>query len=102
MKVIDNEKFKIRQDMQALQRRLALLEEFQKQSYSTRICEAGYHDWTDIPWEDGNVGLRYDPTDNEIVKDLHICINCGVMRRTVFTLSDTEIEDPFNVLREEE
>ena len=101
---IINAKMKISVELQALQRRLALLEEFEKQGYSTRICEEPYHDWTDIPWEDGNVGLRYDPTDYscEIVKDLHICINCGVIRRTVFTLFDTEIEDPFDVLREEE
>jgi hypothetical protein len=100
MKAIDNAKFKLRQEMQALQRRLALLEEFEKQGYNTRICEAGNHDWAYIPWEDGHVGLRYD--GHEIVKDLEICVNCGVMRRTVFTLSETEIEDPFDVLREEE
>jgi hypothetical protein len=102
MKAIDNAKFKLRQEMQALQRRLALLEEFEKQGYSTRICEEPYHDWTDIPWEDGNVGLRYEGYGNDVVKDLQICINCGVMRTTTFKLSNTVIEDPFDVLREEE
>ena len=102
-KIIDA-KMKISMELQALQRRLGLLEEFEKQAYSTRICEEPYHDWRDIPWEDGYTGLRYDPTQygNEIVKDIHICAKCGVIRRTVFTLSDTEIEDPFDLLREEE
>lgn len=106
MKAIDNAKFKVRQELQALQRRLALLEEFEKQGYNTHICEERDHVWEQIQWEDGVEGLRYDPTDlhnsDEIVKDLHICIKCGVMRRTVFTLFDTETEDPFDVLREEE
>ena len=113
MKAIDNAKFKLRQEMQALRRKLALLEEFEKQGYSTRICGTGEfdsngmrlgHEWTSVQWEDGWNGLRYDEEDEDwhTVKDLHICMNCGVMRRTVFTLSDTEIEDPFDVLREEE
>ena len=100
MKAIDNAKFKVRQELQALQRRLALLEEFEKQDYNTHICEEPYHDWTGIPWEDGYEGLRYD--GDEIVKDLDICINCGVMRTRIFKLSNTVIEDPFDVLREEE
>ncbi len=102
MKAIDNAKFKLRQEMQALQRRLALLEEFEKQGYTTHICEETKHDWIDIPWEDGNAGLRYEGYGNEVVKDLHICVNCGVMRTTKFKLSNTVIEDPFDILREEE
>lgn len=102
MTAIDNAKFKVRQELQALQRRLALLEEFEKQGYSTHICEETDHVWEQIQWEDGAEGLRYDPDTDEMVKDLHICIKCGVIRRTIFTLSDTEIEDPFDVLREEE
>jgi|TARA_R100000149_G_C5870299_1_gene134411 hypothetical protein len=102
MKAIDNAKFKLRQEMQALQRRLALLEEFEKQRYNTRICEEPYHDWEQIQWEDEWTGLRYEGYGNEVVKDLHICINCGIMRTTKFKLSDTVIEDPFDVLREEE
>lgn len=102
MKAIDNAKFKVRQELQALQRRLALLEEFEKQDYNTHICEEPYHDWTDIPWEDGYVGLRYEGYGNDVVKDLHICMKCGVMRTTTFKLSNTVIEDPFDVLREEE
>tara|TARA_R100001440_G_scaffold70722_3_gene93294 strand:+ start:9628 stop:9939 length:312 start_codon:yes stop_codon:yes gene_type:complete len=98
-KIIDA-KMKISEELQALQRRLALLEEFEKQGYSIHTCEEPYHDWTDIPWEDGHVGLRYD--GHEIVKDLDICMNCGVMRTTLFKLSNTVIEDPFDVLREEE
>tara|TARA_R100000353_G_C6479148_1_gene188662 strand:- start:270 stop:578 length:309 start_codon:yes stop_codon:yes gene_type:complete len=102
MTAIDNAKFKLRQEMQALQRRLALLEEFEKQGYSTRTCEFGYHDWVQIPWEDGYVGLRYEGYDNDVVKDLHICVNCGVMRTTKFSRLLTDMEDPFKVLREEE
>ena len=102
MKAIDNAKFKLRQEMQALQRRLALLEEFEKQGYSTRICEEPYHDWEQIQWEDGYAGLRYEGYGNEVVKDLHICINCGLMRATTFKRTNTVIEDPFDVLREEE
>ena len=102
-KIIDA-KMKISVELQALQRRLALLEEFEKQGYRTHICEEPYndHDWYDIEWQDGWTGLRYDGNSSEIVKNLQICIMCGVMRRTVFTLSDTEIEDPFDELREEE
>jgi len=100
-KIIDA-KMKISEELQALQRRLALLEEFEKQGYSTRICEETKHDWVDIEWQDGWTGLRYDDDSSEIVKNLQICVNCGVMRTTVFTLFDTEIEDPFDVLREEE
>ncbi len=102
MKAIDNAKFKLRQEMQALQRRLALLEEFEKQGYRTHICEESHHDWYDIEWQDGWTGLRYDDNSSEIVKNLQICINCGVMRTTTFKLSNTVIEDPFDVLREEE
>ena len=104
MKAIDNAKFKVRQELQALQRRLALLEEFEKQNYSTHICEETKHDWVDIPWEDGYAGLRYDPTQygNEIVKDLHICIKCGLVCTTIFKRTGTLIEDPFDILREEE
>ena len=104
MKAIDNAKFKLRQEMQALQRRLALLEEFEKQRYNTRICEETDHVWEQIQWGNGVEGLRYDPLDygDETVQDLHICIKCGVKRTTTYTRSDTEIKDPFNVLREEE
>ena len=102
MKAIDNAKFKVRQELQALQRRLALLEEFEKQNYSTHICEETKHDWVQIQWEDGYTGLRYEGYGNDVVKDLHICVNCGVMRTTKFKLSDTVIEDPFDILREEE
>lgn len=100
-KIIDA-KMKISVELQALQRRLALLEEFEKQGYSTRICEEPYHDWHDIEWQDGWTGLRYDDNSGEIVKNLQICIICGVMRTTKFKLSNTVIEDPFDVLREEE
>ena len=91
MKAIDNAKFKLRQEMQALQRRLGLLEEFEKQGYSTHICEEPYHDWVQIQWEDGYTGLRYEGYCNDVVKDLHSCVNFGVMRRTKFKLSDTVI-----------
>tara|TARA_R100000406_G_scaffold22887_2_gene14585 strand:+ start:5942 stop:6259 length:318 start_codon:yes stop_codon:yes gene_type:complete len=100
-KIIDA-KMKISVELQALQRRLALLEEFEKQGYNTRTCEAGYHDWEDLPWEDGYVGLRYEGYGNDVVKDLHICVNCGVMRTTKFSRLLTDMEDPFKALREEE
>lgn len=116
MKAIDNAKLKLRHEMQALQRRLALLEEFEKQGYSTLICGTGEfvtagirlnHEWTSVQWEDGRNGLRYEmpssvEEDWDTVRDLHICVNCGVMRTTTFKLSDSVIKDPFDVLREEE
>ena len=101
---INDAKMKISIELQALQRRLALLEEFEKQGYTTHICEEPYryHDWYDIEWQDGWRGLRYDDDNDDIVKNLQICTQCGVMRTTKFKLSDTVIEDPFDVLREEE
>jgi hypothetical protein len=100
MTAIDNAKFKVRQELQALQRRLSLLEEFERQGYRTHICEEPYHNWHDIEWLDGWTGLRYDDNSGEIVKNLQICILCGTMRTTTFKLSDTVIEDPFDELRE--
>ena len=111
METIEDAKFKVKKELKALQLQLEMLEHFEKQEYNRRICGTGEfdsngmrlnHEWTSAQWENGWNGLRYDEDDWNILEDLHICMNCGVMRKTVFKLSKTIIEDPFVALREEE